>query len=214
MKLGLRQDGENLVIYREKWGVLALGIALGGILTGFAAWFYALGVERGAPMLFIAPFSLVFAAVGLAIWWRLPSDARRWFAEDGAVLLQAAASGLDVALLPGAIRRSYAWDVIDEIALVETLKSVESDETGYNWRVAVIFFTSRQAAGASWFDLAKLGLGRTAQGRVYILVSYPRKRAEQVEVALRAIAPASVRINRYSKAIFDHKRRADAYFAA
>ncbi|PPD45490.1 MAG: hypothetical protein CTY15_03620 [Methylocystis sp.] len=212
LKLGLRREGGDVVIYREKWGALALGVVLGAFLTGFAVWFYSMGA-RDAPMLFVVPFCLAFGGAGLAILARLPIDARRWFAEDGAVTLRAGASGVDVAPLPGADPKQFPWSAVAEIALVRTLKSVESDETNYNWNALVVFLQSREAAGASWFELAKLGLGRTAEGRVYLLVSYPRKQAEETEAALRAVAPPAVKVSRYKTVIADHKKRLDHYEA-
>lgn len=212
MKLGVRREGGDVVIYREKWGALALAVVLGGFLTGFAAWFYVAGA-RDSPRLFVVPFCLAFGGVGLAIFARLPIDARRWFAEDGAVTLRAGSSGVDVATLPGADPRHFPWSSIAEVALARTLKSVESDETNYNWNALVVFFQSREAAGGSWFELAKLGLGRTAEGRVYLLVSYPRKKAEETQAALRAVAPPAVKVSQYKMVIADHKQRVDHYEA-
>lgn len=212
MKLGLRREGDDVVVYREKWGVLALGIVLGGVLTGFAAWFYTKGA-RDAPMLFVAPFCLAFGGAGLAILARLPIDARRWFAEDGAILLRADAAGVDIAHLPGSNRKHFPWSSIAEIALVGTLKSIEHGETNYNWNALVVFLQSREAAGASWLALAKLGLSRTAEGRVYLFVSYPRKKADETNAALRVIAPSAVGVSRYKTVIADHKKGVDEYVA-
>lgn len=211
MKLGLRRSAERVVIFREKWGVLALGLVLGAVLTGFAVWFYSVGAERDAPMLFVSPFCLAFAAAGLMIWLRLPSDAGRWFAEDGAVTLLADADGVEIAPMPGSERRRYPWSAIADLALAGTLKSVESDETNYNWNALLVFFRCRDAAGGSWFERAKLGLGRTAEGRVYGLVSYPGKLAAETLVALRAVAPAEVGVRRYRSVVCDHKARVDQY---
>lgn len=214
MRLGFRKTDGGFVLYREKWGVLALGIALGGALTGFGACFYLLGAERGAPMLFVAPFSIAFALAGLVIWSRLPADARRWFAENGAVTLLVDAAGVEIASLPGAKRRRYGWGDLSEFALTGTLKSIDRDETGYSWNIIAIFFTSRPVAGANAFELAEKGIGRTGEGRAYMLVNYPRKQAAQIEDALRMLAPPSVKVTRYRRIVADHKKRVDRYEAA
>lgn len=213
MKLGLRREGGDVVIYREKWGALALGVALGVALIGFAGWFYFAGAGGGAPMLFIVPFCFAFGAAGLAVLASLPAEARRWFAEGGAITFRADAAGVDVAPLPGSGRKHFAWASVAEIALVRTLKRVESDETNYNWNALVVFLRPREAEDASWRDLAKAGSDRTAEGRVYLFVDYPRERAAEVEAALRALAPRSVKVTRYRRVVADHKKRIDQYEA-
>jgi hypothetical protein len=210
VKLGLRRSGETLVIYREKWCVLALGLFLGAALIGFAAWFYWLAAPH-APPVFIIPLCLAFAVAGLWLLSRLPADARKWFAEDGAITLKADAAGVEIGPFPGARPQYFPWAAVGEIALAKTVKSIESDETCYNWNALLIFLAAGDYSGANWFDPVKAGLGRTGKGRVYLMLSYPRKQAEETETALRAVAPAAVIVGRYKSVVFDQKKRSDCY---
>jgi hypothetical protein len=210
MKLGLRRTHEEVVIFREKWGAVAFGAILGAALVGFAIWFYALGAGR-APMLFLAPFCVIFLAVGLAVWKRLAETAQSWFAEDGVVVFRASAEGLEVAPWPGSVSQRFPWPAISEIALADALKTKHADETAYSRGALIVFFAAGEYARAGWFDLARNGLARTAEGRVFQLASYPVRDSQELLETARKIAPADVAVKRYESVVFDYVKRVDGY---
>lgn len=210
MKLGARITPDSVVIYREKWGVLALGVALGGACIGFAIWFYALGAAR-APASFLVPFCAAFMLAGLALWLRLPAEASKWFAQDGLILLRADARGVEIAPLPGAAPALFRWSDVSEIAFVESLDILEFDGTTYSWRQVILFLRDDTLAGASRLDLARAGLERSAEGHLYARIGYPSKEAAQLHDALRARAPDDVAITRCLAATFDHVARMDMF---
>ncbi len=211
MMLGMRREGEAVVLYREKWTTLATALAVAGFMIGFSAFMFSVRGDDGASASFLTFFCLVFGGAGLFLMLRLPADIRKWFAQDGAVLLRADASGLAVAPLPGSPIEHLSWDMVDEIALAGTLKSVESDGTSYSWNVLMIFFAPRLHQNDGWFDLAKSGLGRTAGKRIHLAASYPGKKAPEVLAALRAVAPARVALGRFPRVVFDYKAGSDAF---
>jgi hypothetical protein len=210
MKLGLRRTREEVVIFREKWGAVAFGAVLGAALVAFAIWFYVLGADR-APMLFLAPFCVVFLAAGLAVWRRLAETAKRWFAEDGAVVFRASAEGVEVAPWPGSVSQHFPWPAISEIALADSLKTKHADETAYSRGALIVFFAAAGYARAGWFDLARNGLARTAERRVFQLASYPLQDSQELLETIRKIAPADVVVKRYESVVFDYVKRVDDY---
>ena len=210
MKLGARITPDSVVIYREKWGVLAFGVALGGALIGFAVWFYTLGAEH-APPLFLIPFCAAFALAGAAVWWRLPNDARKMFQQDGLTLLRADVDGVEIVPLPGGASSHYRWSDLSEITFVDRLKIVEIDETIFSWRQLVLFPRKEALPGASRFNVALAGLAHSGEGRAYASIDYSREDADTLFEALRARAPAGVTVRRWRSACFDRKARTDFY---
>ncbi|QGM46571.1 hypothetical protein [Methylocystis heyeri] len=210
MKLGLRRTHEEVVVFREKWGAFAFGLALGAACIAFAIGFYALGADR-APSLFIAPFCFVFLTAGLAVWRRLAETAKSWLAEDGAVVFRADAKGVEVAPWPGSASQRFPWPAISEVALADSLRTRHADETAYNRGALIVFFAAGEYACASWFDLARNGLARSAEGRVFQLASYPLQVSQELLEAVRKIAPADVVVKRYEAVVFDYVKRMDGY---
>jgi|CXWL01.1.fsa_nt_gi hypothetical protein len=211
MKVHATVSAKDVLIYRDKWGVLAfytvaclacLAIAVGAQIIA--------RVETRSPMWFAYLFSGLFGIVGVVIAFRLPGQFRRLTNNAGALLLAATHEKLQVWPAIGADVRELPWASIAEIILAARLKSIEPGEQEDSRRTIIIFLRE-DAPKPAWFAAVHSGVYRSGAARRYLEAPYPRDQARMVEQALRRLAPDTVRIRRIDLAIFDFKKRTDTF---
>lgn len=118
MQVRYKTTPNALIIYREKWGTLALGLLMGLVCVAFGVGFYGLMADHvGESRPFFRVFCGVFVLAGLAVLVRLPGQARQMMADDGLHILVADAQGItlspNLGLNPGCTRgatlRTLFW---------------------------------------------------------------------------------------------------------
>ena len=210
MQIRYKSTAEALIIYREKWGTLALGLVMGLVCVAFGAGFYGVMADNvGAKQPLFLIFCGVFVLAGLAVLVRLPGQARQMMADDGLHILVADAQGITLSPNLGAEPRLYPWGDIEEIVLAEKLRIIDSDETSYLWRCVVIFLPMKAQGSASWFKRAKDGINLSGTGRPFVLGSFPRGQGQTIRAALRRLAPSAVPVHVKARVVFDQKASVD-----
>ncbi|MDX2220031.1 MAG: hypothetical protein SF172_13500 [Burkholderiales bacterium] len=212
MQLRSLVSDSEVVVYREKWGTLFMGLVTGLVCIGFGLGFYALVAEQAKDSrFFLGIFCAAFVLVGIAILWRLPNQAVHMFAENGLRVLTANQTGLSISSLPGAPTQPLAWEGIQEILLAERLVLVDPDETTHTWRMVVIFVADDQLSGRGWLDRLQNAVSRSGEGRPYLLCDYSAGDGEKLATGLRRLAPGHVSIRFRQRAKFDLKAGVDTF---
>jgi len=214
MKLGLRLLSDAAVVYREKWGAIAVAFGAGVALVGFSLFFYNRLTEARGFEFFSSAFLVVFGGVGALLLVGLPRQARTWIAQDGVNIVVANGAGLVLAPYLGSRSRLIPWAGVAEIALTERLKIVGSDETAYCRCQLIVFLSPGQAPPARALERISDGVSHSGWKRPYLMVDYPKHLGRETQAALRRFAPADVSIKRYCSIVFDQKRGADTYVEA
>jgi hypothetical protein len=209
MSLVLQTSNTCALIARTQWAAICAGAFAGLTCLGTALLFLYLASERpGAPLLFIVPFSTVFALAGTAITVQLVRYARGWLRDGGVRVAMADAEGLTIADSIGTARLTVAWPQAAEIVLADQLKLVEYDETAY-CRAKLIVFLRPETMNKSLFARLNAGISRSGTGRPYASTDYPRSQAAAVRAALRQFAPRSVPVSIRPSVTFDRKAGTD-----
>ncbi len=206
MQLRLRISDVEVMVFREKWGAMTMGIALGLTCIGFGVCFYLLAADQaGGSRIFLAAFCTIFVLVGLAVLWRLPKQTRQMFHDDGMRVLTADHSGIGVSALPGSPTVRLVWKAVDEVLLAERLKLVEGSETTYTWRTLVIFMDRAELDGLGWMERLNSAITTFGDGRPFLLCDYPRGQGPALQAALRRFAPAGVPVHLKPRVTFDSR---------
>lgn len=214
MKLMMTLDDHGVIVFREKWGVLALAVAVGVWCVGFAVLFHgAMGPQAGASHGALTVFLIIYGGAGAMFLLRLPRLAKRVFRDGGSRLVVADAAGITLTANLGAPPRHRAWSAVAEIALVERLRLVDSDETTDCKGALVLFLAPDGKPPPSWFERVQSGVATSGGGRPYLLGAYPRGQGPELAAALRRLAPGTVAVRRHDEAVFDTKTGADSYQA-
>lgn len=210
MQVRYKTTPNALIIYREKWGTLALGLLMGLVCVAFGVGFYGLMADHvGESRPFFRVFCGVFVLAGLAVLVRLPGQARQMMADDGLHILVADAQGITLSPNLGAEPRLYPWGDIEDIVLAEKLRIIESDETSYLWRSVVIFLPMEAFGSASWYKLVTAGISLSGARRPFVLGNFPRGQASTIQAALRRFAPSAVLVSVKARVVFDKKASVD-----
>ncbi|MBK7053209.1 MAG: hypothetical protein KBE07_11590 [Rhodoferax sp.] len=210
MKLKLRLSEREVLVYREKWGVIAYGAALGCACLVFALGFYFVSNQPRTPKAFLV-FSLLFGLVGAALLLRLPAMAKKTIDESGAHVFSADSWGISVTANLGARRQSVLWTSIEELVLVKNFKTIELGETTYVGRAVLVFLLKDEYDSWSVSDRINAGASRSGSGRPYLHVPFPSNQEDPLAEALRQCVPARVNVRTEKLAVFDYKKSADSY---
>lgn len=211
MKLKLKFSVNEVLIYREKWGVVAYIAVLGILCVAIGIGFYwLLRDQAAAPKTFLFACCTLFGLAGGTLLLRLPAKAKQIIGSDGAHVLSAGPEGISVTQNLGAKRRSAMWSAIAEVVLAEKLGSIEFGETGYAWRRVIVFLKDEYET-SGFLDRVESGVFRSGSGRPYLSAPYPRGQGQSLEDALHQYAPPSVHVRSERLVVFDFKTHRDSY---
>lgn len=212
MRLKLLLTEREVLIYREKWGVIAYVATLGGACLAIAAFsYFFLSNQAGVPKPFLIAFSSLFGLVGAAVMLRLPAMANKAFEERGAHVLSADSLGISISANIGAKRLSVLWTSIEEVVVAKNFKTLEIGETNYVGRAVIVFLMRDEFDSWSFADRINAAVSRSGSGRPYLHVPFPRNEESILTQALHQYAPAPVQVRTENHAIFDYKMNADSY---
>lgn len=206
MKLKARgyHTGE-LILYREKYGVIAYALALALVCLGFGVVFIYLADGN----LFMQIFGGFFALIGVLLLSSLPRCGRRLQSDDGAVLLRASREGLALAPVLNMAPVHYDWQAIERIVLTGKLVTRQYSETGYSWNQLLVFFrTDTDTAASPWADILDNSRRQrflTPSGQDVSTVDFPKRERARIANALRTLAPQQVDIQTCKRVEFDYK---------
>jgi hypothetical protein len=210
MKLKLRQSDKELLIYREKWGVIAYVSILGLACLIIAAGAYFLSNETGAPSTFLIVFSLFFVFAGAALLLRLPVESKKAAGEGGFHVFSADSWGIAITADLGARKQTVSWASIEEVALAQKFKTIEFGETTHLGRTIIVFLTKDEYSTWSVLDRINAGASRSGSGRAYLHVPFPQSQEELLAEAIQQYAPARINVRIEKLEVFDYKRHADS----
>lgn len=94
MRLRWQEIDKALLVYREKWDVIAYSCASGLACLGVAVGAYLLSERPDAPRVFLSAFSFFFGLAGTALMLRLLVESRRIVGEPGFHVLSADSLGI------------------------------------------------------------------------------------------------------------------------
>jgi len=212
MQVRLKSNPGEIIVYREKWGTLAFGMAMGLVCVAFGVGFFSVAYEQaGPPRPFVAILCGIFVLAGLAVLVRLPQQSRQLFADDGMPILVANASGLTLSPNLGSEPLQLAWNGIAEIVVAEKMRIVDSDETSFLWREIVVYLSIGATGADHWWSRAKNGINLSGTDRPFVLVAFPRGQGQGVCAALRKLAPDAVQVHHEERVVFDRKASTDTY---
>lgn len=211
MRLKWRKSDEELVIYRERSGVVAYTFALGLVCLVVAAGAYGLPREAGAPAVLTTAFSLLFLFAGAALLLGSFAEARKSSSNDGVHVFSADVRGVSMTANLGARKQRILWASIEEVALAKRFETIDVGETSSFGRAIVVFVTNDESDAWSVLDRINVGASRSGGDRPFLLVPYPEGQEEPLKEALRQFAPEPVRMRSEPVAVFDFKKRADVY---
>jgi hypothetical protein len=214
MRLRWQEIDKALLVYREKWDVIAYSCASGLACLGVAVGAYLLSERPDAPRVFLSAFSFFFGLAGTALMLRLIVESRRIVGEPGFHVLSADSLGISITAYLGARTQSFAWTSIDEVMLAARLKTIEPDETTYLGRTIVVFLTSGEYGSWSVSTRMRAAVSLSAEGRPYLCAPFPKGQEIPLEEILRQYAPTRVKVRSEERAIFDFRKNADLYSTA
>jgi hypothetical protein len=211
MRLKLQLSDTELLIYREKWGVIAYAATLGVACMVVAAGAYFVSNQPHTPKPFPIAFSLLFGLVGAALLLRLPAESRKFVAEGGAHVFSADRWRISVTANLGARRQIVLWTSVEELVFAKSLEIIQFSETTYVGRAAIVFLLKDEYDSWSVLDRIDAGASLSGSGRPYLHVPFPMNHEAPLIEALRQYAPALVNVRAKKHAVFDFKKKADSY---
>jgi hypothetical protein len=211
MRLKWRKSDEELVIDRERSGVVAYALALGFVCLVVGAGAYGLTREAGAPVALTIVFTLLFLFAGAALLLGSFAATRTSSSKDGVHVFSADVRGVSMTANLGARKQRIPWNSIEEVALAKRFETIDVGETSSFGRAVVVFVTNETFDAWSVPDRINVGASRSGGDRPFLVVPYPEGQEEPLKEALRQFAPEPVRVRAEPFAVFDHRKRADVY---
>jgi hypothetical protein len=200
VKIKLRTDVGQLTIYREKYGVLMYGLLLAAACIAFGAVFQNL-IQAN---LFAALIGWVFIGAGILLLAGLPKYYIRMRQHGGAVLLVADQAGLVLAPELNMTPFRYAWDDIAQLILTRKLVSKARGGHHYSWNlVMVLFKPGRPLGNFGLLERSRRKLSSTAEGKLFVVVGFPKRELARLAAEFKRIAPAAVAVHTADRTVLD-----------
>ncbi len=212
MKLKARgyHTGE-LILYRDKYGVIAYALALALACLGFGLGFIYLAEGKVVMQI----FGGFFALVGVLLLAGLPRYGRRLRSDDGAVLLRASREGLALAPVLNMAPVHYDWPAIERIVLTGKLVTRQYSETGYSWNQLLVFFrTDTDTTASQWADILDNSRRQrflAPSGQRVSILDFPKRERARIANTLRTFAPQQVDIQTCKRVEFDYKANRERF---
>lgn len=211
MRVSLRSDQDQLVIYREKVGVILFVflMAVACIVLGCLFIYFAMAQREATAFLI---FGGIFLIVGLLMVTSLPKFLARLKKEDGAVTLVANKAGLSVAPLLNMKSASYSWNAIARILLTKKLIAVDSGEKGFSWNQMIVYLRTdpfRNKMGL--IERSKAQLSVNPKGENVFYIGFPKGRIAFVRDELIRFCPNDCEIGIYEKIYFNYKIKTEEF---
>lgn len=211
MRVNLRSDQNQLVIYREKIGTALFASLMMSacIVLGILFIYFAMAQKEATAF---SIFGAIFLILGLLGATGLPKFLARLKKEDGAVMLVANKAGLSVAPLLNMKSASYSWNVIARILLTKKLIVVDSDEKGFSWNQMIVYLRTdpfRNKMGL--IERSKEQLSVNPKGENVFYIGFPKGRMAFVRDELIQFCPNDCEIGIYEKIYFNYKTKTEEF---
>ncbi|KAF0813507.1 hypothetical protein IGB42_01858 [Andreprevotia sp. IGB-42] len=212
MKISLLADQNQLLLYRDKQGVLLYTLLLAMVCLGFGAAFVLLPSKgwliAGADEQWVLPaVGLLFLLPGawaLRARWQLH---RKMADQPGYVLLQAGAAGLVMTPALNAQATTCSWAHIARIVVTDAFNSLDGDECGYSGsRVLIYLREDSPAAQLGLVEHANRQLSRSLTGELLAAVPCAAGLRAQIVAGLQQFAPAGIPIASCQCVLFDYRK--------
>ena len=187
MKIKTRLGNEQLVVYREKAGVLLFTIAMTGFCIAFGVTFMFVGQAH----VFMQIFGGFFTVAGVLLFAGLPKYYRKMQREGGAILLSASRDGLTLAPVLNMTPTSYPW----------------SDSASNQ---AIVYFRrGGQQDNIRLLQRSRSQIWKSPQGHNVCVVDMPKESIDQIKEGLSRFAAKGCEVHAYSKIILDYVDNAE-----
>ena len=201
MKVKARYDDEQLLIYREKSSVIAVGILMCIFCSGFGAVFTYLAGEDVFPKV----FGSIFILFGVLLLVTLPKFYKKMSDEQGAVLLLANKDGLALAPLLNMPLHRYDWQDISRVVLAKKLVTKSLGEKEYCWNLAIVYFRAGIAEdNLNLIERSSKQVWRSPQGDNVSVVDIPKDDMATIEQALTKFARQNSDVSSCTRVLFDY----------
>ncbi|HRC70838.1 MAG TPA: hypothetical protein PLS42_14430 [Candidatus Competibacter denitrificans] len=211
MRVSLRSDQDQLVIYREKIGTALFASLMMSacIVLGILFIYFAMAQKEATAF---SIFGAIFLILGLLGATGLPKFLARLKKDDGAILLVANKAGLSVTPLLNMKTMSYEWNTITQIYLTKKLVTVDIDEKALSWNQMIIYLR----AGAfrkkiSLTERGKAQLSVAPKGENVFYIGFPKGRMAFVRDELIRFCPNDCEIGIYEKIYFNYKTKTEEF---
>jgi len=206
MKIKTRLGNEQLVVYREKAGVLLFTIAMTGFCIAFGVTFMFVGQAH----VFMQIFGGFFTVAGVLLFAGLPKYYRKMQREGGAILLSASRDGLTLAPVLNMTPTSYPWSDIERIVLTKKLTTKDAGERGSASNQAIVYFRrGGQQDNIRLLQRSRSQIWKSPQGHNVCVVDMPKESIDQIKEGLSRFAAKGCEVHAYSKIILDYVDNAE-----
>ena len=193
MKVLCRTTPRELVIYRERRGVIAfvLSAAMSCLAMGAAFAFYVAGES---DMAVFAIFGWAFMIIGLLVLASLPKFLRHSNDIKGFPIFKVAHEYLSCSPLIGMHESRYRWNEIKKLVIAERLVHSDADGKTEEHNAVVIIFREDQLK-TGFLENARHQRSRAPTGELYSHVPFPSALSTaNLEYRLKKFLPKSVEL--------------------
>ena len=183
MKLKIRITDDQLVIYREKIGVVIYVVMAAVLCIVFGLVFFYVGYDE--DLLAFVAFGIFSFAMGILILLGLPTYYKRLRSESGALLLIASNEGLSISpMLNAPTRYHYDWDVFEKIVLTNRYVEKSVGERGSSRNLMFIFLRNNGGGSIPFFEYIPRQIVASPEGNYYMSVPFPDNELDNIKKAL------------------------------
>ena len=208
MKIKIRSNDDQLIIYREKTGVVLYAIFLAICCIAFGVTFSYLGKDDLFPQI----FGGVFAIVGALIFFGLPKYNRTMKDEGGAVLLSANRERLSIAPLLNMSQITYSWQDISRIILTKKLIIKKPGERSYTRNVIIVNYRrGGSISNVGLIDRSRNQIWASPKGYNISVVDFPRKEMETIKKALISFSSNNTEVSSYGRVYFNYSEDTERF---
>jgi len=206
MKIKIRSNADNLIIYREKIGVAVYVILAAITCLSFGVLFFYIG--RNEDLIAFVVFGIFSFVMGLLILLGLPKYYGRLKTENGASLLVANNKGLLITpILNAPTPYHYEWELLEKIIITRNYIEKRIGESYTSQNLMLVYLLNSKRGSINFVEYTKRQISYSPKGNYYMSVPLPNIDLNTIKEKLDKFSDSQIPLTICNCVEFNYKEK-------